>query len=303
MVKNLSVPFPVFSDRLLHRACCPLVYPPSHAKPSEYQLLDLPRPEITDPNDVIIKVRAASVNPVDLKKAEGVFKAALEDFFPYKIGYNTAGTVAETGTGVTWFKIGSWSEYAVCPEYYIILKPPLLLFEEAASILLAATTAFQALRKYDGGLLGKTIFTPAGSKNVLHAGKVITTVLILKVFFKVPELLGEGTVNKIINYSKVNPKSVIKYSLVDFLFDTTSQAIKLCASGYGVNYSYMFLKPSAEDLDILRGYTKEGKLKQVVGTTVDLQDIGEVREACQVVYSNQGGLGKVVIRVTGAGAD
>lgn len=51
----------------------------SHAKPSEYHLLELPQPEITDPKDVIIKVHAASINPVDLKKAEGVFKVALKD--------------------------------------------------------------------------------------------------------------------------------------------------------------------------------------------------------------------------------
>jgi NADPH:quinone reductase-like Zn-dependent oxidoreductase len=51
----------------------------SHGKPSEYQLLDFPQPEITEPTDVLIKVHAASVNPVDLKKADGIFKMALKD--------------------------------------------------------------------------------------------------------------------------------------------------------------------------------------------------------------------------------
>jgi hypothetical protein len=58
--------------------------------------------------------------------------------------------------------LGSWSEYAVCPERYIALKPASLSFENAASIPLAASTAFQALRKYDGDLSGKTVFVPAG---------------------------------------------------------------------------------------------------------------------------------------------
>lgn len=53
----------------------------SHAPPSAYQLLDLSRPEIKDPQDVLIKVHAASVNPVDLKKAEGVFKVALKESY------------------------------------------------------------------------------------------------------------------------------------------------------------------------------------------------------------------------------
>jgi NADPH:quinone reductase-like Zn-dependent oxidoreductase len=346
----------------------------SYAKPSEYQLLELPRPEITDPTDVLIKVHAASVNPVDLKKAEGAFKVALKDSFPYKIGYDAAGTVAEIGAGVTRFRIGdavyvrlpeshrgSWSEYAVCPERYIALKPASLSFENAASIPLAASTAFQALRKYDGDLSGKTVFVPAGlsgtglfacqlAKNVFHAGKVITTVSTAKVP-KIPELLGKGTVDQVIDYKKVDPKSVIEHGSVDFLFDTNGLAMeylclmrsgsggiisistapsgtqlqnsavmrlphhptvplvprivlntmdytrKLRAKRYGVSYSYMFLEPNGEDLDKLRGYIEEGKLKQVVGTTVNMQDISEVRKACQVVYNNRGGLGKVVIRV------
>lgn len=76
---------------------------------------------------------------------------------------------------------------------------------------------------------------------------------------------------------------------------------KLRARRYGVSYSYMFLEPSGEDLDTLRGYVEEGRLKTVVGTTVDMQDIAEVRKACQVVYSNQGGLGKVITVVDKAG--
>ncbi|KAJ9298196.1 hypothetical protein DTO271G3_3801 [Paecilomyces variotii] len=367
----------------------------SHCKPSEYQLLELPRPEITDSKDVIIKVHAASVNPVDLKKAEGVFKIALKDSFPYKIGYDAAGTVVEVGTDVSRFKIGdavyvrlpeshrgSWSEYAVCPEPYISLKPSSLSFEQAASIPLAATTAFQALRNYPGDLSGKTVLVPAGcnspfplgsrcsansmvvggtglfacqlAKNVFNAGKVITTVSTSKVP-KVPELLGEGTVDEIIDYKKVDPKSVIEHGSVDFLFDTNGLAMeylclmrsgsgciisistapsgtqlqnsavmrlphhltvplvprlaldmmdsirKLRAKRYGVSYSYMFLEPSGEDLDTLRGYVEEGRLKTVVGTTANMQDIAEVRKACQVVYSNRGGLGKVIIVVDKAG--
>jgi NADPH:quinone reductase-like Zn-dependent oxidoreductase len=72
---------------------------------------------------------------------------------------------------------------------------------------------------------------------------------------------------------------------------------KLRAKRYGVSYSYMFLEPNGEDLDKLRGYVEEGRLKQVVGTTVNMRDIAEVRKACQIVYDNRGGLGKVVIRV------
>lgn len=118
---------------------------------------------------------------------------------------------------------GAWSEYAKCPEEFIALKPPSLSFESAAAIPLAATTAFQALQKYNGDLAGKTVFVPAGcmipslplvdantdnvavggtglyacqlAKHVFHAGKVITTVSTSKIP-KVDELLGKGTVDQ-----------------------------------------------------------------------------------------------------------
>lgn len=84
--------------------------------------------------------------------------------------------------------------------------PSDLSFNEAASLPLAAITAAQALRKYEGDLAGKTVFIPAGlggtgafacqlAKNVLKAGKVITTVSTAKVD-KIPEYLGEGVVDQ-----------------------------------------------------------------------------------------------------------
>ncbi|RHZ59239.1 NADP-dependent oxidoreductase [Aspergillus thermomutatus] len=347
---------------------------PTYAKPSGYELSELPKPQIQDPQDVLIKVNAASVNPIDVKKADGILKLALKDPFPYKIGYDCAGTVTEIGQSVTRFKVGdavyvrlpearrgAWSEYARCPEEFIALKPPSLSFESAASIPLAGMTALQALRKYDGDLSGKTVFVPAGlsgtglyacqlAKHVFHAGKVITTVSTSKVP-KVDELLGKGTVDEIIDYKKVDPKTVIEHGTIDFLFDTAGLAMeylclmrpksswvvsiatapsgnqlqdsplfhlghrpsvpihirlglnlldsirKMCARRYGVSYTYMFLDANGKDLDALRGYVEDGKLKTVVGTTVDMSDIQAVRDACQVVYSNQGGLGKVVIKV------
>jgi hypothetical protein len=62
----------------------------------------------------------------------------------------------------------------------------------------------------------------------------------------------------------------------------------------------MFLEPGGEDLDSLRGFVEGGKVRTVVGEAVDMQDIAAVRRACQVVYENWGGLGKVVIRAATA---
>lgn len=54
---------------------------PGYVDPSGYQLSTLARPVVSDRTDVLFRVRAASINPVDVKKAAGVFKLAVKDRF------------------------------------------------------------------------------------------------------------------------------------------------------------------------------------------------------------------------------
>ncbi|RAO68259.1 uncharacterized protein BHQ10_004271 [Talaromyces amestolkiae] len=192
---------------------------PKHTTPDQYELGEVPSLTVEHPTDILIKVHAASINPIDVKKAAGGAKAVLKDGFPYKIGYDCAGTVLDTGAQVTKFKAGddvfvrlpechrgSWSELARSTEEFVALKPKSISMEDAASIPLACMTALQALRGYEGNLEGKTVFIPAGlsgtgifacqlAKNIFKAGKVITTVSTSKVD-KVTELLGEGIVDE-----------------------------------------------------------------------------------------------------------
>ncbi|RMZ80751.1 hypothetical protein DV738_g2629, partial [Chaetothyriales sp. CBS 135597] len=225
------------------------VVAPTYTDPSKYELIRLPVPELSEPTDVQIEVHAASINPIDVKKASGMLKMAMQDEFPYKIGFDAAGVVTKVGSGVTKFKAGdevyvrlpetgrgSWAEYAKCEEFYIAQKPKSLDFADSASLPLAAMTSLQALQKYKGSLEGKTVFVPAGlsgtgayacqlAKNVFHAGKVITTVSTSKVP-KVPELLGKGVVDQIIDYTKENPATVIPRGSVDFILDTTGESMQ-----------------------------------------------------------------------------
>ncbi|KAF4448826.1 hypothetical protein F53441_7818 [Fusarium austroafricanum] len=222
---------------------------PTYTNPSGYELTTQPRPTITGDLDVLIKVHAASINPVDVKKASGVFKMAIKEEFPYKIGYDAAGVVVDIGKGVTKLEVGdevytrlpevgrgAWSEYAKCAESYVSLKPKNLSFSDAASLPLAGVTALQVLGQYKGSLEGKTVFVPAGlsgtgalacqlAKNVFRAGKVITTVSTSKIP-KVPELLGKGTVDQVIDYTKQKVTDAIPLKSVDFCFDTTGQSME-----------------------------------------------------------------------------
>jgi len=68
---------------------------------------------------------------------------------------------------------------------------------------------------------------------------------------------------------------------------------------WGVHYEYMFLESNGKDLESLSKYVEEGRLSPVVGSRVNIRDIEKVREACQIVYSGKGGIGKAVIDVLG----
>ncbi|KAJ5625167.1 hypothetical protein N7510_001476 [Penicillium lagena] len=220
----------------------------AYSKPDGYQLLDFETPTVTSPKDVLIQVRAASMNPVDVKKAVGMLKLAMQDEFPYKLGYDCSGVVTQIGSEVTRIKVGdevyvrvpesdrgSWCEYAKCSEDFVALKPASMSFRDAAAMPLAAMTCLQALRRYEGDLSGKTVFIPAGlsgtgsygcqiAKHIFQAGRVITTVSSSKVP-RVEELLGAGVVDEIIDYTKSDPQTVIPRGSVDFILDTVGVAM------------------------------------------------------------------------------
>lgn len=58
-----------------------------HATPQNYELSELPAPTVDDPNDIVIKVHAASVNPIDVKKASGASKMVLKDSYVFAVSF------------------------------------------------------------------------------------------------------------------------------------------------------------------------------------------------------------------------
>lgn len=127
------------------------------------EVRDVPNP-IAGPGEVLIRVRAAGVNPADWKIRQGLFKSVFGNKFPLPLGRECSGDVAETGRNVTRFKkgdhvvavlniisLGSFAEYVSVPEQSVFLKPANISFEEAAAIPIAGLTALRALRD-DGGI-------------------------------------------------------------------------------------------------------------------------------------------------------
>ena len=122
-----------------------------------------------------MRVRAASVNPVDYKIRDGVMKVLIPYSFPLILGSELAGDVEAVGSGVTKFKvgeaiysrldkdrIGAIAEYALVRESAAAKKPARLDYVQAASLPLVGLTAWQALIDL--------AHLQAGQKVLIHAG-------------------------------------------------------------------------------------------------------------------------------------
>jgi NADPH:quinone reductase-like Zn-dependent oxidoreductase len=144
------------------------------------QLIDLPVPEVRE-GEILVKVNAAGVNPVDWKIREGYIKDLFPYEFPIILGWDAAGIVEQTGPEMTRFKEGdeifaycrkpivhggAYAEYIVLQEEHAAIKPKNITFEEAASIPLAALTAYQSLFKAAKINQGETILIHAAAGGV-----------------------------------------------------------------------------------------------------------------------------------------
>jgi NADPH:quinone reductase-like Zn-dependent oxidoreductase len=126
--------------------------------PDVLQVADVARPEPL-PTEVLVRVHAAGINPVDWKTRSGTGMAAILGEPPFTLGWDVSGVVEETGFGVTtlepgdevygmpWFPraAAGYAEYVTAPARQFARKPATIGHEQAAAVPLAALTAWQAL--------------------------------------------------------------------------------------------------------------------------------------------------------------
>jgi NADPH:quinone reductase-like Zn-dependent oxidoreductase len=142
------------------------------------EFADVSKPLIK-PNEILVKVHAAGLNPIDNTIPKGQFKPILKFQLPATMGSDVAGVVVETGSGVTRFKVGdavfgstfdlgsgTFAEFAAVPEHAAALKPANLDFVEAASIPMVALTSWQALAERAQIKRGQKVFIPAGAGGI-----------------------------------------------------------------------------------------------------------------------------------------
>src|ERR1700738_2177332 len=117
---------------------------------NQLKLEDAPRPE-PNAGEVLVRLKAAGVNPADWKYRQGLYKAFMPLTFPWTPGIEGAGEVEVVGPGVTSFKPGqavfgpinsTYAEYTVAPASELAPMPAGLSFEEAAGVPVGALTAW-----------------------------------------------------------------------------------------------------------------------------------------------------------------
>ncbi|KAL7149095.1 hypothetical protein ABFS83_05G016300 [Erythranthe nasuta] len=259
---------------------------------------DVPLPEPAD-DQVLIKVFAAALNPIDYKRRLGFLKS-IDSPLPIVPGYDVAGVVVKVGGEVKQLKvgdevygdiiekafdgpkqIGTLAEYTVAEEKLLALKPKNLDFEQAASIPMAIETAYEGLERARfsegksilvlGGAGGVGSFVIQLAKHVFGASKVAATSSTAKL-----ELLEKLGADLAIDYTKENFEDLPeKFDVVYDAVGQNDRAVKAVKeSGSVVSIIpgppvdrpafHFVLTSSGEYLKKLNPYLESGKIEPMI---------------------------------------
>ncbi|MEV7342444.1 NADP-dependent oxidoreductase [Streptomyces sp. NPDC093544] len=263
------------------------------------------------PDSVLVKVRAASVNPVDWKCREGHLDGILDAVFPVIPGWDVSGVVVQPGASVTEFEVGdevigyaredflsrgTFAEYVAAPVRTLARKPLSLSFEEAAGLPLVGLTAYQVMTKVLDVKAGETVLVHAAAGGVgsiavqlaRHLGaRVIGTASefnhdFVRSLGGEPVTYGEGLAERV---RALAPEGV------DAAFDTIGgDTMKLSADllapeGRLVSLAdpdvvsfggrYYFVRPDADDLQHLSDLAEQGVVSVHVSETFPLDRAAE----------------------------
>jgi alcohol dehydrogenase len=317
------------------------------------EISDQPTPAV-GARDVLIRVRAASVNPVDYKIRGGQLKMILPLKFPLILGNDCAGVVEKCGAEVRGFKagdevyarlekdrIGAYAEFAVANENCVALKPKQLDFIQSASLPLAGLTSWQALIDIGKLQARQKVLIHAGSGGVgtfaiqlaKHLGAFVATTCsarnaalvkslgadvaidyktqkfesLLADYDLVFDTLGGDTQHRSFSVLKRGGTLVTIAGIptaefgrewgvnfiVRMVMGFKNRTATKLAQERGVNFKYLFMHPSGEQLRAIARLVEADKIKPVIDKTFDLD---HVRDALS--YSESGrSVGKAVITI------
>jgi NADPH:quinone reductase-like Zn-dependent oxidoreductase len=279
------------------------------------------------PNEVLIKVQAASVNPVDWKLRAGYMKEVFPLTFPSTLGWDISGKVEEAGADVTRFKRGDevyallegggYAEYAAARETVVARKPGTLDDVQAATVPVAGLTAWQALFEVAQLSAGQKVLIHAAAGGVgnfaVQFAKAKGAYVIGTASVKNQAFLRELGVDKAVDYQKTRFEDVVHDAdvVLDTIGgDTQERSFKVLKKGgilvslvqppsqesatkYGVRALFYGAHASSSDLTEIAKLIDNGKVKPVVETVLPLAEARRAHELSQSGHVR----GKIVLKV------
>ncbi|MFC0447383.1 NADP-dependent oxidoreductase [Rhodococcus jostii] len=258
---------------------------------------EVPTPPVRD-DDVLVQIRAASVNPLDLKIREGKLKPILPYRLPIVLGNDLAGVVVRVGPAVRRFqpgdeiyarphqdRIGAFAEFIAVNEEDVALMPRELTMEEAASVPLVGLTGWQALTEKSNLQAGQKVLIHSGSGGVgtfaIQLAKHLGATVATTTSTANAEWVGRLGADIVIDYKKDDFAEILQD--YDLVLDTLG--------GETLERSLRVLKPGGKVISIAGppdpGFAKEAGLNWLVQQVMRLLSF-RIRRAAKrrkVTYS------------------
>jgi NADPH:quinone reductase-like Zn-dependent oxidoreductase len=292
------------------------------------ELTEQPDPH-PGPDTVVVRVRAASVNPVDWKIREGYLQGLIDTQLPAVPGWDVAGVVEQVGLDTPELQVGdevygyvrkdvvqggTFAELVAAPVRTLARKPAMLSFAEAAAVPLAGLTAYQTIER-SGVAEGQTVLVHAAAGGVgifavqiakARGARVIGTASAgnheyLRSLGVEPVEYGEGLADRVRALAPRGVDVALDYVGGDAVAVSadvlapggviTSIADPAARTEHGGIYAWV--RPSTADLEALGALADEGVLTVEVAQTFDLADAADAHRASEAGHVR----GKIVVTV------
>ena len=290
---------------------------------------EMPVPKIAD-DELLVKIHAASVNPVDWKMREGYLKDMHLHNLPLTLGQDFSGTIEKVGRNVMGFKTGdkvfgrpsmeengSYAEFIVVKSNEVALMPKTSTYDEAATIPVAGTAAWDALINKGKIHKGQRVLILAASGGVgslaVQIAKnmgcyVIGTTSKVNVNFvrdlgatEVIDYLSEDFSERLTNIDvvldtiggTVQERAFKVLRKGGVLVSTANRPNQEFANRYGVRAEFVFVGPDAHILNELKTLIEMGQIRPVIDKIFRFEDVKQAQN-----YSQSGkACGKIVLEV------
>ncbi len=290
---------------------------------------DAPRPEPKE-DEILVRVIAAGVNPVDSAPRSARFAQFLGIKLPAIPGYDIAGVVEKTGTKITKFKAGDaiyayvdlkrgggYAEFAIVTEKEAAPKPKSLTFVEAAAVPVVAETAWQALIDTAKLGAGETVLIHGGSGGVgsfaIQIAKARGAKVIATASTRNQDLLKQLGADVAIDYTKTKFEDVAKdvdvvldsvgkdtlarsYGVVKkggFIVTLVAEPDKAELDKHGIHGASLGVEPNSDELAQIGKLIDDKKIKVIVSQVLPLTDASKAQAQADTHHTR----GKIVLKI------